>query len=79
MAMAYVLIDTDFGSERSVLENLKKTDGVVEASILYGNYSIIARIKADTIDRLKEIISFSVRRLEKVTSTLTLMALDENR
>jgi len=74
---AYVLINTDLGEEKKVLSALRKVEGVKETFTLYGTYAILARVVADTLDRLKEIINFGVRKLEKIESTLTLMTLEE--
>ena len=53
MPTAFVLINTEIGSETDVLKELKKVEGVDEASAVYGVYDIVARVKADTMDRLK--------------------------
>jgi hypothetical protein len=34
-------------------------------------------VKADTMDRLKEIVTWKVRRLDKVRSTLTMIVVEE--
>jgi DNA-binding Lrp family transcriptional regulator len=79
MPMAYVLINTELGSETDVLTNVKKVEGVEEAFSVYGTYDIIARVKTETMDRLKEIVTWRIRRLDKVRATLTLMAVEETR
>jgi hypothetical protein len=38
MPTAYVLINTEIGSEFDVLKKLKKIEGVEEASIIYGEF-----------------------------------------
>jgi DNA-binding Lrp family transcriptional regulator len=50
---------------------------VEEAYGVYGTYDISARVKADTMDKLKETVTWHVRRLDKVRATLTLMAVQE--
>jgi len=37
---------------------------------------MVARIEAETIDKLKEVVTWKVRRLEKVRSTLTTTAME---
>lgn len=73
MPTAYVLISVEVGSEREVLGSLKKIDAVDEAHMVYGVFDIVAKVKANTVDRLKEIITYQVRRLDKVRSTTTMM------
>jgi DNA-binding Lrp family transcriptional regulator len=79
MPTAFVLINTEIGSEADVLRDLKKVEGVEEAYAVYGVYDIIARVKADTMDKLKEIVTWRVRRLDKVRSTLTMIVVEENK
>jgi len=76
MPMSFVLINAEIGSEEEVLKELKKVEGVVEAYIVYGVYDVVAKIKADTMDRLKDIVTWHVRRLNKVRSTLTMIVVE---
>jgi DNA-binding Lrp family transcriptional regulator len=77
MPKAFVLINTEIGSEADVLKDLKKIDGVEEAFSVYGVYDIIAKVTADTMDKLKEIVTWRIRRLDKVRSTLTMIIIEE--
>jgi DNA-binding Lrp family transcriptional regulator len=70
---AFVMVTTEIGAEANVLKDLKKIEGVVEANAVYGVYDIIVRVKADTMDKLKEIVTWHVRRVDKVRNTLTLI------
>ena len=76
MPTAFVLINTEIGSEADVLKKLKDVEGVDEAFAVYGVYDIIARVKADSMDKLKEIVTWKVRRLDKVRSTLTMIVVE---
>jgi len=76
MPMAFVLINAEIGSEEEVLKELKKVEGVVEAYIVYGVYDVVAKIKADTMDKLKDVVTWHVRRLNKVRSTLTMIVVE---
>jgi len=77
MPTAFVLINTELGSEADVLKDLRKVEGVEEANAVYGVYDIIVRVKASTMDRLKEIVSRKIRRLDKIRSTLTMIEVEE--
>jgi DNA-binding Lrp family transcriptional regulator len=79
MPTAFVLVNTEIGSEADVLKDLKKVEGVDEAFAVYGVYDIIARVKADTMDKLKEIVTWRIRRLDKVRSTLTMIVVEETK
>lgn len=76
MPTAFVLISAEISKMESVLEELKKINAVKEAYMLYGVYDVIAKVEADTMEKLKEIITWQVRRLEKVQSTQTMMVIE---
>jgi len=71
MAMAFVLINVESGADTEVLQALKKLSNVKEAYQVYGVYDIVAKVEAESMDKLKEIVTNRVRRLDKVRSTLT--------
>lgn len=77
MPTAFVLINTEIGSETDVLKDLRHVEGVEEASAVYGVYDIVARVKAQTMDKLKEIVTWRIRRLDKVRSTLTMIVVED--
>ena len=76
MVRGYVLINTEIGSESHVLEELKNVEGVEDAHSLWGVYDIIVSIKADTVDKLKSIITKRIQKIGKVNSKLTLLTSD---
>ncbi|RJS81669.1 Lrp/AsnC family transcriptional regulator [Candidatus Bathyarchaeota archaeon] len=77
MPTAFALINAEIGAENEVLKALKNVEGVVEAYTVYGVYDIIAKITAGTMDKLKEIITWKIRKLDKVRSTLTMIVIEE--
>ncbi len=77
MPRAYVLINVESGSEDEVLKELKSVEGVIEAYFSYGVYDLITKIKADSMDKLKEMVTRRIRNLSKVRSTLTLIMMEE--
>jgi DNA-binding Lrp family transcriptional regulator len=76
MPIAFVLINAEIGSEGEVLAELKEVEGVEEAYSVYGVYDVIAKVKADSMDKLKDLITWRIRRLNKVRSTLTMIVID---
>ena len=75
MPVAYVLLNTEIGAEREVLKALRKTEGVQEAFKLMGIYDIIARVNADTMEGLNQIVSEKLQ-VSKVHSKLTVVVTD---
>jgi len=76
MPISFVLINSEIGSESEVLKALKNIEGIEEAYSVYGVYDVVAKIRADSMDRLKEIITWRIRRLDKVRSTLTMIVIE---
>jgi len=77
MPTAFVLINTEIGSSiAGILKDLKKVEGVDEAFAVYGVYDIIARVRAESMDKLKEILTWRIRRVDKVRTTLTMIAVE---
>ena len=79
MPTAFVMINTEIGSEKEVLDEIRKIEAVKESYITYGVYDIVAKVSADTMDKLKEIITWNVRSLDKVRSTLTMILIEEKK
>lgn len=75
MPLAFVLINAEIGSEAEILKELRKMESVKEAYLVYGVYDIVAKIEAETMEKLKEFTSFKVRRINKVRSTLTMIVM----
>ena len=76
MPMAYVLINTDPKNMESVVATLEKLDSVVEIFPVYGVYDIVAKIQEETMEKLKDIVTWKVRSLEDVRSTITMLILE---
>jgi len=76
MPTAYVLINCDLGSEEEIIKEINKLPETVEVSGVYGVYDIIAKIRSDSMDKLRETITWHVRRIDKVRSTLTMIVIE---
>ena len=73
MPTAFVLLTTEIGAEKHVLNALKRIEGVQEVHHLWGVYDILAHIKAEDMDTLKQIINKHIERIGKVNSKLTMI------
>ena len=76
MAKAFLFINVQPGSETEVLERLREAPEVKESYYVYGVYDIVAKIETDSMERLKEVISSKVRRLDNIRSTLTTIVIE---
>ena len=73
MISAVVLLNTDLDSQDRVLESLKMVEGVEEAHALYGVYDFLVKVKAVSVEELKNITRFKIKQVSGVNSSLTLM------
>jgi len=76
MPLAFVFINAEIGSEDEILIQLRKIENVKEAHAVYGVYDIVAKVQAETMDKLKEVIFPKVRTLNKIRSTLTMIVIE---
>lgn len=74
MAMAYILINCEVGSDDFVVSELKAISSVKTAHGTFGSFDVIAKVEDDYEERLNNVITRQIRKLEKIHSTLTLYA-----
>ena len=82
MPIAYVLINSDLGTDESIISKIKeilKEEKDVEFTTqgVYGIYDIVLKISSDNTDILRNIITYKIRKINKVQSTLTMMVVEE--
>jgi DNA-binding Lrp family transcriptional regulator len=77
MVSAMVLLNTQIGAEKGVLEKLKTLEGVEEAHTLYSVYDIALKVHANSMNQLKDIITQNIKRTPNVITTLTLLTVDD--
>jgi len=76
MATAYVLINCDLGYEAEIIDKVKQIDGVKETQGVFGVYDIFIKVESPNAENLRDIITWKIRKLKRVRSTLTLMAIE---
>jgi len=74
--IAFVCITTEPASMVEVLKKIRAVEGVEEAQMVYGVYDIVAKVKGETMDKLKHIITEHIRKIDKVRTTLTMMVVE---
>jgi len=78
---AYVLLNSDLGSDESIINEVKqilaKEDVISEVQGVYGVYDIVIKLTSDDAEKLRAIITDKVRKISKVQSTLTMMVIEE--
>ena len=76
MAEAYVLVNCDLGAEEEIISGLKQIEQVKEVHGTFGAYDIIAKVQTESTDKLREAITWEIRKMAKIRSTLTLTVVE---
>ena len=76
MPLSYVLVNVELGAEEKVLKEVRGVPQVKECHRVYGTYDMIAKVEAASMDQLKEVITWKIRRLPGVRSTLTTIVME---
>ena len=81
MPTAYVLLNSDLGSDESIINEVKQilAEEAVTSEVqgVYGVYDIVLKLSSDDAEKLRAIITNKIRKISKVQSTLTMMVIDE--
>jgi DNA-binding Lrp family transcriptional regulator len=79
MPKAFILVNTEIGTEKQVLNALKKVEGVQEVHNLYGVYDLMINLKANTMRDLKQIITEKIEKIAEINSKLTMIITEKPR
>ena len=76
MVIAYVLISCDLGFDAEIIDEIKQLEDVKEVRGVFGIYDILVKLESDNVENLRDIITWKIRKLNRVRSTLTLMTIE---
>ena len=74
MRKAFILVNSDVGSEAELQLEMKSVEGVVAVYPVYGLFDLVVEVEAESDQKLKEIVFSKIRPLKRVKSTITLAA-----
>jgi len=82
MVEAYILLKIStqremYGFSRSVVDKLRSISGVENADLLFGEYDAIAKLEANKIHDIENLVIEKISTIEGVQSTVTLLCVDE--
>jgi DNA-binding Lrp family transcriptional regulator len=77
MVTAYVLIISDSGAEKSIIDELVTIDGVEEADVIYGEYDILTKLSVADVSMLGDFILENIRPIPGVKRTSTLITAEQ--
>lgn len=73
---AYILIEIRTGEIREVVKQMRRVDGVIEASMTFGPYDAIAVVEAEDVNQIGRIMANDIQPIPGVLETLTCLALE---
>lgn len=73
--IAFVAINCEHGFEETVINQLQSIEGVIEIQHTVGNYDVIVKIQAPSVESLRELITWKIRKLEKIRSSTNLICM----
>ena len=77
MPSAYILINYGLSFEHEQnIDKLKELPEIIVVERLSGAYDLLVKVSADTMDKLKETITWHIRKIDKIKSTLTLIVIE---
>jgi DNA-binding Lrp family transcriptional regulator len=74
---AYVLLKVSSGTEREVCKKISDFDEVVDASIIYGEFDIVAKVRVDELSSLEVFLSENIRAIPSIMLTSTMIVARE--
>jgi DNA-binding Lrp family transcriptional regulator len=72
VTIAFVLIKSDLGAEEKVKEQLEKLEQVSKVERTFGGYDMVVKMESEHIEKIRETITWDIKKLDKVRSTLTI-------
>lgn len=73
MTSAFLLINVEFPFKDDVITKLRDMPEIVDVYRVQGMYDIIAKVELDNEERLKELVSEHIRKIEQITGTVTII------
>jgi DNA-binding Lrp family transcriptional regulator len=77
MPTAYILVNCTLGSEENIIREIAKLPDVKEVRGTYGVHDIFVKVKSDNTESLNHVITSKIRKIQGITSTVTLVVIEE--
>ena len=76
MTDAYVMLNCELGAEAEIIEKLNELEQVVDVFETIGTHDMLVKLQAENFEKIREIVSWNIQKLDKVRSTATLIKKD---
>ena len=77
MTSAFLFVNAQFLFVEDVINKLKEIPEIADVYKVQGIYDIIARVNSDTEEKLKELVSERIRRIDRITGIVTVIIAKE--
>jgi DNA-binding Lrp family transcriptional regulator len=73
---AYVMINCELGAEETIMEKLKEIEQVKDVFGTIGTHDMMVKLDAENFEKIREIVSRNIQKIEKIRSVSTLVKKD---
>ena len=70
------MLNCELGAEESLIEQLKELEQVVDVFETIGTHDMMVKLQAENFEKIREVVSWNIKKLPKVRSTATLIKKD---
>jgi len=70
--MAYILLSCEIAKESELVSQLRTINEIKNVMITYGEYDIVIEAETENSEKMDNLITSKIRKLEKIRSTITL-------
>ena len=77
MPTAYILVNCTPGSEQKIISEISKIPDIKEVRGTYGVHDVFVKVKSDNTEAMNHTITNKIRKITGITSTITLLVIDE--
>ncbi|MCH8859612.1 MAG: Lrp/AsnC ligand binding domain-containing protein [Nitrososphaerota archaeon] len=72
MEKAYIFLSCEIGKELEIASQLRTINEIKNVMITYGEYDIVVEAETKNSDKMDNLLTSKIRKLEKIRSTITL-------
>ena len=73
MTIAYVLVKSDLGAEKTLVGELENIEQVARVETTFGDYDMIVKLEAEHTEKIREVITWNIQKLKGIRNTKTLI------
>ena len=74
MEKSFILLSCEIVTEHDLANQLNEINEIKNVMITYGEYDIVAEAETEDAEKMDNLITSKIRKLEKIRTTITLKA-----